>query len=233
MGKTKRFFSIAILGIALFSSFTALGQKALAQDTDPNDDRSILDREEYDGEHPWYMVAPSRWAVSLRSAFHAFPGSSAVGGSHQLTAEYIFPFQSAGLFSFGGHVGLLPLNADNSPGLTPNFYLNTTGGPQLRYQLRISPSQWFVPTVAVEWDYIRLKSTLVGYDHVSTTTLGFSFGAYFDLGWIDKLTAANAYNSIGLTKTYLTAEMHPIDATPTPFILSGTFWYLGFRVEFD
>ena len=231
MGKTKRFFSIATFGIAFFSSFTALCPKVHAQDL--NDDRTILDREEYDGEHPWHQLAPSRWSMSLRGAFAKFPSSSAIGGSDQFLIEWVLPFQKTGLFSVGGHLGTLPLTAPDSIVIQRSFYPNTTAGFQLRYQLKIAPSQWFVPTLSAEWDYIRIKALQTGYDQLTNSVIGFSAGFFLDLGLIDPSTASSAYQSLGLTKTYLTAEIHPLSITTPIFNLSGSLWYFGIRTEFE
>jgi hypothetical protein len=233
VGKTSSFVFATILGIAFFVSVGSVYTRA---DID-KDDQSILDRPEYDEEHPWYQVAPSRWSVGLRVAIDSFPFQSGIGNNYQVYGEWVLPFQKAGLFSVGGHISTVPLNI-GSRGLStasvpyPNF-LSMLGGLQARYQLRLMKNQFLVPTAALEWDYFRIVVSKDRNEDSIGSVFGASFGVMVNLGWIDRGTAREAYATLGMTRTYLTLEVRPFTVNTSTLKLTGNFFFSGLRFEFE
>jgi len=218
-------------------SFLSFGTIQARADSDPNPDLSPLDRPDYDPDHAFYQIAPSRWAMGLRAAINAFPFNSAVGNSYQLFGEWVLPFQNMGLFSLGGHFGSFPINTSgqNLATYIPVNYSSMMGGLQFRYQFRYSKFQLFVPTVAIEPDYYAIRLGSNGPNTTTTTGIIFSFDAGFmiNMGWIDRDTARDAYQTIALTRSYLTFEIHPLSISDSNISVSGTFFYSGLRLEFE
>jgi len=74
-----------------------------------------------------------------------------------------------------------------------------------------------------------------GPNTTTTTGIIFSFDAGFmiNMGWIDRDTARDAYQTIALTRSYLTFEIHPLSISDSNISVSGTFFYSGLRLEFE
>ncbi len=156
-----------------------------------------------------------------------------MGQVYQLSAEWILPFQKWGLFSVGGHLGSFPLSAPQSNVPYP-IYENGIGGLQFRYQLKLSKYPIVVPTASLVAEYYRIRpyqdSPAV---QASGMNLGLGAGLMLNLGFIDAVTAREAYASLGLTKAYLTAEIQTLSISSSVLSLSGTFYLLGLRTEFE
>jgi hypothetical protein len=237
VGKTWTF----ILGIILLSSFGLNSARA-----DAPSDISPLDKPDYNPDHDQYERSPSRYAFGLRLALDSFPILTASGNSYQFFGDWVLPFKAAGLLSVGAHLGFLPIVARNS-GVTgipyPN-YGSAMGGLQFRYQMLWTQNQLLVPTAAVEADYYRIVTNSVtttdsnGKDTTAITTtsgmaLGVDLGLMINLGKIDGATARDAYQTISLTRAYLTLEWHPLKISNDVVDLSGNFFYTGLRMEFE
>jgi hypothetical protein len=238
VGKTSSFVFAAILGIAFFVSLGSTSPISCARADDIDDsDQLLLDRADYDAEHPRYQLAPSRWSMGLRAALDSFPVNSGVGNSYQFFGEWILPFQKSGLFSFGAHFGTIPLN-NGSHNAYPVYipypnYLSMMGGLQARYQFRYFLNQFLVPTVAAEWDYYRIILSGDRTEDAIGSAIGINAGLMFNLGVIDRDTARQSYTSLSLTRAYLTFEIHPLQITAKNISLSGNFFYSGLRLEFE
>lgn len=237
MEKTR----VYILGIILLSSFGLNEARA-----EGPSDISPLDKPGYNPDHDQYERSPSRYAFGLRLALDSFPIKSASGNSYQFFGDWILPFKAAGLLSVGAHLGFLPIVASNT-GVTgipyPN-YGSAMGGFQFRYQMLWSQFQIIVPTAAVEADYYRIVTnsvTTTNPDGTTTTAiattsglaLGMDLGLMINLGKIDGATARDAYQTISMTRAYLTLEWHPLKISDSVVNLSGNFFYTGLRLEFE
>jgi len=231
VGKTGSFVFSTILGIAFFVSLGSVSARA-----DLADHGSALDREDYE-DHPTYQIAPSRWSIGFRGALDSFPIKTAIGNSYQFFGEWVLPFQSFGLFSFGAHFGTVPIN-NGSHNASPIYiqypnFLSVMGGLQFRYQFRYARDQLIVPTASVEWDSYRFIVSDDRSEDAIGSVIGFSAGLMINIGSIDKDTAREAYSSLSLTRTYLTLEIHPLQITTPTLALSGNFIYMGLRLEFE
>ena len=234
MGKTSRFVLSTILAIAFSLS---LGSTFAKADDNPDDNTSVLDRPGYDPDYHAFQVAPSRWSIGFRGAVSGFPISSAAGSSYQIYVDWILPFQKSGLFSLGLQYGSFPVSstATNASGNSipyPN-YLSQMGGVQFRYQLRYWTNQLIVPVVGIDLDYYDLVIGGGIEDRATGITVGANFGLMINLGAIDVDTARDAYQTIQMTRTYLTLELHPTSISATNVSYSGTLFYMGLRLEFE
>ena len=193
--------------------------------------------EMYDSHPTRYELTSPHSAFGFRAAANGFPMSSAIGNSYQFFGEWIAPDCSKGLFSLGLHFGLMSLASTVSSSVDS---IGTLGGLQLRYQFVITNRQLLVPTVSVDADRYDLKlgagqtdsignvatGTLSGY------TVGLSAGVMINIGAIDRETAKDAYANLGITRTYLTLEVHSLDISNSGISLSGNLFYTGLRFEF-
>jgi hypothetical protein len=234
VGKTSVFVRNTILAIAFSLS---LGFTWARADDNPDDNSSILDRPDYNSDYHQYQLAPSHWSIGFRGAISAFPFSSFAGSSYQLYVDWILPFQKSGLFSVGLHYGTFPINSSvtNAYGNTipyPN-YLSQMGGFQFRYQLRYWKNQLIVPIVGVDVDYYDLVIGGGIEDRATGLLVSPDFGVMLSLGVIDDVTARDAYQTIGMTRTYLTLEAQPFSLSATNVSFSGTLFYMGLRFEFE
>ncbi len=192
----------------------------------------IVDRSDYDSEHPWFQTAKSSWSMGLRLALDGFPSSSANGNLYQFNFDWIIPYQKLGIFSIGPNLGVLSLKTPNQA-LTYPRLMNPMIGAQLRYQLKVWVNQFIVPTASLSFDYYRLKSNLPIASYASGTVLSPSFGALINLGWIDSHTAKDSFQSLGITRTYLSAELQQTAFSNEVFSLNAKLYLLGVRVEFE
>jgi hypothetical protein len=195
-------------------------------------DESILDDPDYDPSHPYYQSIKPRWALGLRAAIHEFPVKGALGTSFQLYGEYMFPFQKFGAFSIGPHIGSFPLYAPDT-GIPYPAYENALAGAALRYQLKFMTNQWIVPTMALEWEYYRIKESAGNNNQITGSDFGLSAGVMINLAVIDPLTARDAYQSLGLLRTYFTIELRSANINNPLFSLVGNYWLFGLRLEFE
>ena len=223
----KKHLKSILLALSFGLNFVAFSGWAA---TDPNDDRSILDQPGYNSDTPVYTLAPSRYAAGIKIAIHGFPYSSALGDIYELYGDWILPYQKAGVISFGGDLGIFAMRELLTAFPYPN-YLNSIIGGHARYQLRLTPYQLIVPTVSLEYMYYRLMKPDNSY--LTGTNVGASFGVFINLGWLDRATARDAYQSLGMTKSYFTAEIKNATFSNTSFILNGSFWLFGLRTEFE
>ena len=228
----QNYLKTVLIGIFLGLNFISASASANdMKDEDLNDTRSILDKEEYDSTNPTYIHATSHVAIGLRFALHGVPGDSAIGDLYQFYAEWVLPFQRMGIFSVGGNLGVFALHEPDTALPYPN-YLNALLGGQARYQLKFTPNQLIVPTAEIELDYYRfLKPD--GQSYLSGINVSPSFGVFINMGWIDSVTAKDAYENIGLSKAYLTLEVKPMKLSTDYFSLSGAAYLFGIRTEFE
>ena len=192
---------------------------------------SILDDPQYDPSIPWYQSVKSQWAFQLRMAQNRFPISEGNGNLYQLGVEWMIPFQKIGIFSMGANGGILQLVAPTTSLSTNSF--NPFVGGQLRYQLKFFNNQPIVPTGAVTYDYYQLKNLSPVATNASGSQVGFSYGVMLNLSWIDQVTSRGAYQSIGLTKFYLTGEIFQSEFSNAVFFLNSKFYLFGIRAEFE
>jgi hypothetical protein len=206
---------------------------AFADEPEDNGE-SILDRADYDPTHPYYQSLNPRWALGLRVAIQKFPVPGALGSTFQLYGEYILPFQQIGVFSIGPHVGSFPLYAPET-GIPYPVYENAVAGAALRYQLKVTTNQWVVPTMAIEWEYYRIRQNNVAGDNSQLTgsDFGLSAGLMLNLSIFDSVTARDGYQSLGLLRSYLTMELRSANINNALFSLSGNYWLFGLRMEFE
>ena len=188
-----------------------------------------VERKDYDPDAPYYHKLPSKWAFGFRIALYGFPVSSALGTSIQLYGEYSLPWQKLGIWSIGPHIGSFPLYAPNTPIPYPE-YENALMGLALRYQFKYFPNQLLVPTAAIEWEFYRVQVT--DTTPVTGADLGFSLGMMINLGFLDEGTARNAFDTLGLLRTYLTLELRSANISNSVFSLTGSYWFTGVRFEF-
>jgi len=221
-----------LLFLGIFAFFSSL---AYAEDT-PSD---IVDRKDYDSNTPYFQKIVPSWAAGFRVAFNSVPVKTAIGSIEELYLEKLLHFQVLGVFSAGAHIGLAPL--------TLGRYDNWKYGVEIRYQLRFVENQIVVPTASVFYDTYRFKAFDNSVD--AQSTLGIMFGAMLNLGFFDRDTARESYQTLNLVRSYLTMEVTPIgfhfngvDLSGNPISgsswydgtnVSGTIWYWGIRLEFE
>ena len=220
----KNFLFLLAFLIAIPLSFTP---SAHAQS-----DESILDDPHYDPSHPYYQSLRPTWAFGLRAAFSKFPVKGALGNTYQIYGEYLIPYQDFGILSFGPHVGSFPIYVPDA-GIPTDQFQNAVAGAALRYQLKFMTNQWVVPMAALEWEYYRIKESL-GNDNVFTgSNFGLSAGILINLGILDEVTSRDAYQSIGLLRTYFSAELRSVNINNSLFSLTGNYWLFGLRMEIE
>ena len=220
------------LGLSLSVAFCIKPAQA-ETDEELNNPHSPLDRGDEVGDHYPYLTAHSHWSVGFRVAASGFPTQSALGFVYQFTGEWILPFQKWGLFSVGGNFGSFPLNAANTELPYPMFR-NVIGGLQFRYQLKYTDYQLVVPTAYVGMNYYRiLRNSRAESEYVMAYGPGLGIGLMLNLGMLDSATARESYQSIGLSRAYLTAELQTISVAADVLTIDGTLYLLGIRLEFE
>ena len=212
----------------MFVGLTLSAPLVRAEAVDPD---YIVDREDYSPDHPWYQTAKSTWSMGVRVGLNGFPSSAANGNLYQFNFDWVIPFQKIGVFSIGSDLGILQLRTANSAVDTSQIS-NGVAGAHLRYQLKLFPVQPLVPTASIGVDYYRLKSNLPAASYATEAQVNTTFGLLFNLGWIDGHTAKEAFQSSGMTKTYILAELNMRKFANPVFSLDGKFYLLGVRVEF-
>lgn len=220
--------SLRVLLIPMLLALVPFSGLALAEEVDPD---YIIDRPDYITGEPWYQIAKSTWSIGLRAGLDDFPSSVAQGDLFQLSGDWIIPWQTLGLFSVGPQIAVLNLR---SPVVgTVSDPLNLMLGATIRYQLKIMKNQPLVPTIAVSWDYYRLKSAFPVAPYATGGGVSFSAGALLNLGWIDRETAKEAFQSLGMTRAYLSAEVQSTAFKNTVFSNEALFYLFGIRFEFE
>jgi hypothetical protein len=199
-----------------------------SEEVDPD---FIIDRPDYVPGLPWFKAAKSTWAMSLRVGMDGFPASHGNGNLFQLTGDWIIPWQAIGIFSVGPQIAVLNLQ-DPVQGVESDP-VNLMAGVTLRYQQKLFNFQPIVPTVALSWDYYRLKSTFPVAPWATGSAFSFSAGLLLNLGWIDQNTAKEAFQSGGMTRAYLSAEIQKTPFKNQVFRLDATFYLFGLRFEFE
>jgi hypothetical protein len=205
-----------------------LTSPALAEEVDPD---YIIDRPDYITGEPWYQIAKSSWSVGLRVGLDDFPSSTAQGDLFQITGDWVIPWQALGVFSIGPQFAILNLREPVVG--TIQDPLNVMLGATLRYQLKFMKNQPIVPTGAVSWDYYRLKSAFPVAPYATGNGISFSAGVLLNLGWIDRETAKEAFQSLGMTRAYLSAEVQSTAFQNTVFSRDALFYLFGIRFEFE
>lgn len=205
-----------------------LASPALAEEVDPD---YIIDRPDYITGEPWYQTAKSAWSIGVRTGLDDFPSSSAQGDLFQITGDWVIPWQTLGIFSVGPQLAILNLRAPVVG--TVSDPLNVMLGATIRYQLKFIKNQPIVPTVALSWDYYRLKSAFPVAPHATGNGISFSGGVLLNLGWIDRETAKEAFQSLGMTRAYLSAEVQSTAFKNTVFSRDALFFLFGIRFEFE
>jgi hypothetical protein len=211
-----------LLGCLLF------GPLNVRAETEDPEEVMIRDQENYDSSVPYAEHFPSHWAVALRVALHNFPMSRALGDIYQLQGEYLLPFQKAGVFGLGAHLGVLNFHVSDR---LPNDPRNFGAGVHFRYLLRFMKNQLFVPTAALELTMLRIR----GVDDqgwLTTSNFGVSLGVMLSLGFFDQKEATEGYLSSGLKRSYLTLEMRPQKISDPTIEIDGTSYFMGLRLEF-
>ncbi len=223
--------NLKTLLFGIFLGLNLVASSAHADQPDPNDERSVLDKETFNEEvHP-YERSISRAAAGFRASIHDVPSSGALGDLYQIYGEWVMPFQTLGLFSLGGSLGIYALHEPQTTFPYPD-YQNFFPGLYLRYQLAFKKYQPVIPTAAIEVNYYRFG--LPNNNESATgTVVSPSFGVFINMGWLDPLTAKDAYESINLSRAYLTLEVKPATFNTEFFKFSGTFWTFGVRLEFQ
>jgi hypothetical protein len=220
--------SLRVLLIPILLTLVSVSGRALAEEVDPD---YIIDRADYITGEPWYRTAKSSWSFGLKAGLNGFPSSGAQGDLFQLTGDWIIPWQSIGLFSMGPQIAVLNLG---SPVVgTVSDPLNLMVGATFRYQLKFMKNQPLVPTAALSWDYYRLKSAFPVAPYATGSGISFSAGLLLNLGWIDRETAKEAFQSLGMTRAYLSAELQSQSFKNTVFSREATFYLFGIRFEFE
>jgi hypothetical protein len=193
---------------------------------------SILDDPDYDPKIPWFQSLRSSWSVSFKAGFQGFPVNDGGGNLYLASGDWMIPFQKAGILSVFIQGGLAPLSAPSMT-LSQSNLLNPVIGGGLRYQLKFFPNQPLVPTASLSYDYYRLKTTNPTTSTVSAAQPAFGYGVFLNLGWLDPVTARGAYQSLGLTKFYLTAEIHHTDFQNSAVSMNSKIYLFGIRTEFE
>jgi hypothetical protein len=214
---------LLILGFLLFN-----GTLSLASEREGD----ILDQEDYDPSTPYYQVVPTNWSIGLKAAINKIPIDDSIGSVYELSFEKHLLFQKIGILSIGANVGSVPLDVSR--------YGNLKYGILARYQLHVFKNQIIVPTVAAIYEYFRIGNNQGVANTYSSP--GILFGGMLNLGFFDRQTARDGYQSIGMNRAYLTLEFRPIDMTSFDFVTrpagatkgdSGNLWYMGIRMEFE
>lgn len=216
--------------LALAIGWTQFSAPVFAHDTELGD--SVLDHPDYDPSVPWYQALSPSWSVHLKTAIAGFSGAGN-GNLYQMGLEWLIPWQKLGVFSIGTNFGILPLEGPIGSPLSGSNLLNAFVGGQLRYQLKVFNNQILVPTATLTYDYYRLKLANPAIDYVSGSQMGMGFGAMLNLGWIDPITSRGAYQALGLTRFYLTAEIFQSKFENFAFNLNSRFYLFGIRAEFE
>jgi hypothetical protein len=190
--------------------------------------QSILDDPDYDPSIPWYQSLKSSWGVQFRTGFRNFPAAGAAGNLFQISADWVVPFQRAGIFSIGPTLGGVK---DLPVGITSQSVL--MAGGLLRYQLKIFKNQPVVPTAALGFDHYRIPNGAPLAQMPDGNQMSFSYGIMLNLSWIDQVTARDAYQSLGMTKAYLTAEVLQTNYENAVFAGSPVFYLFGIKLEFE
>lgn len=221
----KWLFCIALL---LFSPLAF----AASEDEKLNDPRSVLDRPDYDDNNPPHRRAKSGMAWGFNFARHGFPTQDALGDLYQLFLEWVIPWDKMGVFSVGVNGGVLSIYAPETTIPYPNLGNPLVGG-QITYQLKFLQNQWIVPAATFFVDYYRIKLNSSGDLYASGAATGFSGKLMINLGNFDSLTARDSYDTVGLTKAYLSLGLDQMTLSNSFLSLSGSFWTMGFRLEYQ
>ena len=212
----------------MFMALVASPDRVRAEEVDPD---YIIDRTDYITGEPWYQTAKSTWSLGFRAGLDDFPGSSAQGDLFQISGDWIIPWQTLGLFSVGPQIAVLNLK---SPVVgTVSDPLNLMLGASVRYQLKIMKNQLLVPTASLSWDYYRVKSAFPVAPYATGNGISFTAGVLLNLGWIDRETAKEAFQSLGMTRAYLSAELQSTSFKNTVFTRNAVFYLFGIRFEFE
>lgn len=213
------FVSIAVGLLPIPSAFA---------EPEAKEEAAATESEDYDTGMPYAENLPSEWALALRVALQNFPMARSLGDIYQFQAEYLLPFQKAGVFALGAHIGILNLQVSDR---LPVDARNLGAGVHARYLLRFMKNQLFVPTAALELTMLRIR----GVDNqgwLTTTNAGVSLGVMMSLGFFDQKEATEGYLSSGLKRSYLTLEMKPQKISDPTIEIDGTSYFMGLRLEF-
>jgi hypothetical protein len=218
-------------GLFIMTMFTAgvlAFSSVRAEELDPD---YIIDRPEYQDGSPWYQTATSSWSFGFRAGVNRFPAPRANGDLYQLTWDWILPWQSIGAFSIGPNLALF--NPELTPAAISSSPLNLMAGVTLRYQAKWFLNQPVVPTASVAWNYHRLKSAFVVAPYATGSGVSVAAGLLLHLGWIDRHTAKEAFQSLGMTRAYLSLELEKTNFQNQVFSLDALFYLFGVRFEFE
>jgi hypothetical protein len=178
----------------------------------------IVDRSDYDPNTPYYQIMPPSWAFGLR-ATNAPPLRV-----FEIFGEKLLHYQKLGVFSLGASLGTAPTSLGQYENLKYSLFL--------RYQLHFMKNQILVPTVAFAYEGFRLKDP--GNNVQSASSVGVIFGAMLNLGFFDSETARHGHESMGLLRSYLTAEYRPqFSISNSALALTANLLYLGLRLEVE
>lgn len=180
-------------------------------------------------EKPLYQLAKPSWSFGFRAALADIPFNTALGNTYQIFADKII-FSKSGAMLLGIHGGLIPFKVKGS--VTPEASItNWIAGGHLRYQFAFSNNQIIVPVVGAEYEIFSLKKAVGMQERLMPTAFGFLAGLMVSLSWIDNMTARDAYDSIGLVRSYLTLEVRTTSFTTETFDASGAYYMFGVRLE--
>ena len=235
VGKTWHYLMIAVIvSIGAPSAFSATdpGSSPKPEPSPIQRSDSILDDPGFDPKLPWYQSTKPSWSLHFKAGINGFPVKSGNGNLYLIGFEWLIPEQRYGIFGVGADLGFLSLKAPLST-LSTSSPLNPFLGGQIRYQLKLLNNQWLVPTATLNYDYYRLKNSVASPAYASGAQIGWSAGLFISLSGIDPITARGAYQSLGLTKSYLTLEAFQTKFKNSVFQMESRFYLIGLRAEFE
>ncbi|MFN7685618.1 MAG: hypothetical protein ACK5QT_09430 [Oligoflexia bacterium] len=212
------------MAYALFLSASVLMASA-----DDATGQSPQKRSGIDHSIPYYLQKRPTWAFQFSGSWTQALGSEARAGNSSLTSsrsgelaiEYQPPWvQALGVLSGGVHVRYHSASAAKR--------LLGYGG-RLAYQAKWFTNQWVVPVAGYSLDqvYYELNSGAQG----TLANPGIFYGLRFFLSAADPGAAAELYNSLGVTRTYLSVELFDRQASNADLTLSGRTLAIGLRME--
>ena len=235
VGKTWHYLMIAVIfciGSPFAFSATEPDPGQKSDQTSHQRSDSILDDPGFDPKLPWYQSTKPSWSMHFKAGINGFPVKSSNGNLYLIGFEWHIPEQRYGIFGIGANLGFLALKAPLST-LSASSPFNPFLGGQIRYQLKLLNNQWLVPTATLNYDYYRLKNSTPSPAYASGAQVGWSAGLFISLSGIDPITARGAYQSLGLTKSYLTLESFQSKFKNTVFQMESRFYLIGLRAEFE
>jgi hypothetical protein len=185
---------------------------------------------------PRYQRHQPQFAISIAGALQALDNQNLTRASDSkaqvrgFSAQWEFQpraLQSAGVFGFGPSFGFYPsLPKQGGRGGRSSWAL----GGQLRYQARFFREQILVPMVGYQAESLAYRGALGEADRLWLR--GPFVGAMFLLNVLDRETAASFYDNVGVSRSYLVAELRQLAGADERISINERSLFFGLRIEY-